>query len=81
MGMGRTRQRLIVVSKTSQKTGLASAARTLDREEARHTREAVVPVCVVRSSEAGVPFCVVRSFVVRFEALRSLAPLLVWMVL
>ena len=70
MGMGRTRQRLIVVSKTSLETGLASAARTLDREEARHTREGVVPVCVVRSSEA---------FVVRSEALRSLAALRVWM--
>ena len=66
MGMGKTRQRLIVVSKTSQKTGLASGARTLNREEARHTREAVVPVCVVQSSGA---------FVVHSEASRSLAAL------
>ena len=58
----RARQRLIVVSKTSQKTGPASAVRILDRGEARRTREVGVPVCVVRSFEA---------FVLRSEALRS----------
>jgi hypothetical protein len=72
MGRARARRRLIVVSKTSQKTGSASAVRTLDRGKARRTREVGVPVCVVRSSEA---------FVVRSEALRSLAALRAWMVL
>jgi len=71
-GRARTRQRLIDVSKTSQKTGLASAVRTLDREEARRIHEVGAVLCVVRSSEA---------FVVRSEALRSLAPLRVWRVL
>jgi hypothetical protein len=61
-GRARTRQRLIVVSKTSQKTGLASVVRTLDRGETRRTHEMGVPVCVVRSFEA---------FVLRSEALRS----------
>jgi hypothetical protein len=68
----RARQRLIVVSKTSQKTGPASLVRTLDRGEAQRTREVGVPFGAVRSSEA---------FVVRSEALRSLAASRAWMVL
>jgi hypothetical protein len=66
VGRAKVRQRLVAVSKTSQKTGLASAARSLDREEAQHTREAGVPACVVQASEA---------FVVRSEALRNLKAL------